>query len=159
MSKEKADSKKREIIGIIGAVLVVGLIIANMHSIFGLLSSVFTFGNTGIIKSPNINVYGESGCINEVSLINWGYLQPRETKNVTIYVNNTGNIALNLNLSTENWSPKNAETYINLSSDYSGEEIQPKKVISITLTLTVSESIKEITEFSFDILIIGTEVT
>jgi uncharacterized membrane protein len=143
----------------IGIIAAAGLIIANSQFIYGLLASAFTLGNTGIVKSPNINVYSESGCINEVSSIDWGSLDPGASRSITVYINNTGNIDLRLSLNTERWNPQNATTYINLAWNYSGALIRPKEAMPITLTLTISSSTKGITNFSFDILIIGTEAS
>jgi len=159
MSKGKKDLKSREIVSIIGAALAIGLVLANVNSIYGLLSSLLNIGTTGIVKSPNINVYRESGCINEISSISWGLLDPGASKNVTIYLNNTGNIPLTLTQKTQSWNPTNASTYISLTWDYTGTRIQPKEVIAITLTLKISASIQNITSFSFDLVITGTETT
>jgi hypothetical protein len=86
-------------------------------------------------------------------------LDPGASKGIIVYVNNTGNIDLRLSLSTEGWNPQNATTYINLAWNYSGALIRPKEAIPIALTLTISSSTKGIANFSFDILIVGTEAS
>ncbi|MEM2922680.1 MAG: hypothetical protein QXF26_10255 [Candidatus Bathyarchaeia archaeon] len=159
MGEGKKDQKSREIVGVIGVALAIGLILANANSIYGLLSSVFSVGTTGIVKSANIKVYRESACINEISSIDWGFLDPGASKSVTIYVNNTGNVPLTLTQETQRWNPSSASTYMTLTWDYAGTKIQPNQVIAIALTLDVSETIQNITSFSFDLVITGTETT
>jgi len=159
MSKGKKDQRTREIVGIIGIALAIGLVLANVNSIYGLLSSLVNIGTTGIVKSPNIKVYKESGCINEISSISWGLIDPGASKNVTIYLNNTGNVPITLTQKTQSWNPANASTYISLTWDYTGTKIQPQEVIPITLTLKISATIQNINNFSFDLVITGTETT
>ena len=77
---------------------------------------------------------------------------------MTVYVKNTGNVPMTLEPSTDEWSPLAAEMYIDLQWDYSGGQIQPDDVVQVTLTLTVSAIIDAVTDFSFDIVITGTEV-
>lgn len=154
-----SDSKARRVFGILGVALAVGLIIANVNSIYGLLSTVLPIGTTGRVVTIDVDVYWESACVNEVSSIEWGELDPGESKLVTVYVKNTGNVPMTLELSTDEWSPLAAEMYIDLQWDYSGGQIQPDGVVQVTFTLTVSEIIDGVAYFSFDIVITGTEVT
>jgi hypothetical protein len=136
--------------------LAIGLILVNGESIFGLLSN--SFGSTGIVTTPNIEVYRERECINEVSLLNWGVLTPNSTKTATIFVKKIGTIDLELNVSAENWAPENCIDYLNFSWNYSGITDPFSNAEPITLTLKISENIERITNFEFNILIIGTEV-
>lgn len=152
------DSKARRIFGVLGIALAVGLVAANVNSIYGLLTAVLPIATTGGVVTINVEAYWEVGCINEVDSIDWGGLEPGDSKVVTVYVKNTGNVPLTLDLSTDNWSPLAAKAYISLQWDFSGGQIQPDAVVSIRLTLTVSPIIDRVTSFSFDILLTGTEV-
>jgi hypothetical protein len=152
MTQEKA-----EILRIIGAVLTIGVVLANTQSIYGLLSAVLPINSTGIVASANINVYSDSGGLNEVSLINWGTLNPGGFGVVTIYVKNTGEVPLTLEMTNDNWDPESGETFFTLTWDYTGGEVQPGGLAPVTLTLTVSGLIQGITNFSFDVVVIGTE--
>lgn len=153
-----SDSKARRVFGILGVALAVGLVITNVNSIYGLLSTVLPIGTTGRVVTIDVDVYWESACINKVSSINWGELDPGESQAVTVYVKNTGNVPMTLELSTDEWNPLAAEMYIDLQWDYSGGQIQPDGVVQVTFTLTVSAIIDGVTDFSFDIVITGTEV-
>jgi len=153
-----SDSKARRVFAILGVALAVGLVITNVNSIYGLLSTVLPIGTTGRVVTIDVDVYWESACVNKVSSINWGELDPGESETVTVYVKNTGNVPMTLELSTDEWSPLAAEMYIDLQWDYSGGQIQPDGVVQVTFTLTVSGIIDGVTDFSFDIVITGTEV-
>ncbi len=159
MNAKNEDLKPKKLASIAATILAVALVIVNMQSIYGLLASSLGFGNTGIVKSPNINIYLENECINEVSSIDWGFLEPGASKDVTLYVNNTGNIPLRLSFVTESWNPENATTYLGLTWDYAGSQIEPNEVAPVTFTLTVSNSTSGVNGFSFSIVITGTEVT
>jgi len=100
-----------------------------------------------------VKVYWKRTCVNEVALIDWGVVEAGSSKNVTVYVKNTGDMAITLSLSTTNWNPSIASSYITLGWDYDGQSIKRGKVIQVTLTLSITQSIMEITNFSFDIII------
>ena len=142
----------------LGVLVATSLILANSNYIFGLLSTVLPINTSGVITSADLEAYWDSECTNAVSSINWGTIYPGGSKNVTIYLKNTGNVPLNLSLSTDNWSPSNAGTYLTLTWDYSGGQLQAGGVVQVTLTLTVSSNTQGITNFSFDVVITGTEV-
>lgn len=125
--------------------------------VFGILSSSRSVQSFGTVKAVNIAVYWDSDCTNATSTINWGMLSSGETKNVTIYLRNEGNVALTLNLTTQNWIPVNAPNYIGLVWNREGQTIHADSVITATLTLSISPSIIGIADFSFEIIIAGTE--
>jgi hypothetical protein len=152
------DPKSKKTVNVLGIALAIGLVLANINSIYGLLSTTLNFGNSGIIATANLGIYSDSQCLNKVTSINWGTLDPGISKNVTIYVNNTGNVPITLSLSTQDWTPQNVGTNLTLTWNYvTGTVIQPKQVTATILTLKVSQNIKGITSFSFNIVITGTE--
>jgi len=124
--------------------------------IYGLLTTSATIGSVGSVKAAGVKVYRESACVNEMSSIDWGVTEAGSSKNVTVYVKNTGNTAVILSLSTANWNPSGASSYIALSWDYGGQSVNPAGVAQVKLTLRISSSIAGITNFSFDIIVTGT---
>jgi len=134
-------------------IFVVVTLVMTSTLVFGLLSASTTISNTGNVKVVGVGVYWDSGCSQEVSLIEWGYLDPGETSSVTVYVRNEGNVAVALDMSTENWDPPEASSYITLSWDYSGQILEPGESIQVTLTLSISSDVQNVTEFDFDIVI------
>ena len=90
-----------------------------------------------------------------MSNVDWGKVGPGGSVTKTVYLRNEGNSEVTLSLSTASWSPANARDYISLSWNYGGQIIAPNQVVQITLTLSVSNSINGITDFYFDIIIVG----
>jgi len=115
------------------------------------------FASQSPVKTVGVKIYWERRCVNEVSSIDWGAVEAGLFKNATVYVKNMGDVAITLSLSTANWNPSSASSYITLGWDYDGQPVKRAKVIPIKLTLSIpSQSIMEITDFSFDIIITGT---
>ena len=111
--------------------------------------------STGTVKAVNVGVYWDQNCTETVTSIDWGMLEPGESKNVTIYSKNEGNTPINLSLNTSNWNPTEARNYMILTWTYSGENLQPDQALPTTLILTVDQNVTDITTFNFDIIIIG----
>ena len=135
------------------AILIAVVAIALILGVIALNSVVLQ--NVGNVKAINVEVYWDSDCTDEVSLIDWGIMEPRTTENVTVYIMNTGNSDVMLSTDTINWSPSSASNYITLSWDYEGQSIGSSQVIQTTLMLSISPNIQGITSFSFDIVITG----
>jgi hypothetical protein len=134
---------------------VLGLGIAAVITVSGLLSNSRTLQSSGTVKAVNIGVYWDSGCTNATSTIGWGMLSPGESKNVTVYLRNEGNVALRSNLTVQNWVPTGSSSYMGLVWNRENQTITAGSVVTAVLTLSVSPSITGITDFSFDIVITG----
>ncbi len=139
------------------AIAGVGVVLTAL--VFGLLTTNQSFSNTGNIKAIGVNVYSDSGCTSRLSLIQWGTLEPSTRKNYTIYIKNTGNVAVLLNLTTASWNSSAARSYITLIWGREAYVLNPQTSVSAILTLTVSSSISGVQGFSFDVIITGTERT
>jgi len=157
--RSNTSSGRRAILSIVGVTLAIGVVVTNMHMIYGLLSAVFPIDTAGVVASANIRICWESECANNVSYISWGTIDPGQSKNVTVYVKNTGTVPLTLSFNTTNWNPSAANAHIALSWDYDGSQVQPDQVLPVTFALVVSESAQGLTSFSFDINITGTQAT
>jgi hypothetical protein len=106
---------------------------------------------TTLTDNANIGVY--EGLSNRISTIDWGTIYPGSSKNVTVHISNESNTTIILSLSTKDWNPESAKNYITLSWDYNGQMVAPHQNTRITLTLHVSENTKEVTNFTFNIVI------
>jgi len=115
-----------------------------------------TLSSTGTIETIGVSVYGDAQCSTPLSSIPWGTLEPGSNQNVVCYIKNEGNSPSILSMYPSNWNPSSAENYLTLSWNYNGQSINPDAVVQVTFTLTVSASITGITNFSFDITIVGT---
>ena len=111
--------------------------------------------NRAAIKAVNVNLYQDPALTVPLTEINWGVLEPGEEKNHTAYVTNESNVPVTLFLSTENWSPLNASSFVALTWDYDGQPIAVGGFVEATFTLAVDPAISGIETFSFDIIIVG----
>jgi len=110
--------------------------------------------NVTAVEANGVGVYWDRDCRNEVSSIDWGILEPRSVKNITVYIRNEGEEQIRLDLSTTNWNPPKASEYLNLGWDYIEEQrIDPAEALQVTVSLSVSRYIEGISSFSFDIVI------
>lgn len=115
-----------------------------------------TISNDGSVKAVGVGVYWDQAATNSVSSINWGFVDPGSNKSSTVYIKNEGNTPASLVLTTSNWNPTNASTYMTLNWDYGGQTLSLNQVIQVKLTLIISGNISGVTNFSFDITIAAT---
>ncbi len=123
---------------------------------YGILFGSKTISNQGTINAIGVGVYQESSCIHQITSIDWGSIEPDANDNVIIYIRNEGNVPMTLNMTCSNWIPSEASSYITLSWNREGSQVNPQSVLETVLTLSVSSEISSISEFSFNITIRGT---
>ena len=123
----------------------------------GLLSVNKTISSSGTVIAVNVGVYSDSACTQNLTSINWGTIVPGNSVTRTIYVKNTGNTQITLSMTKTNWNPATADGPITLTWNRESATLNADQVTTATLTLSVSESISGITNFSVDIVITGTE--
>jgi hypothetical protein len=100
-----------------------------------------------------LGVYWDYNCTLPVSQVLWNLCQLGQSKNVTLYFKNIGNVNITgMALITNTWNPAYAANYINLTWDYVGQMLEPSQVENITFTLSVNEN-ANMSNFSFDIVI------
>ena len=136
---------------------IAALAVASVIFTYGLLFGSNTITNQGNVSSIGVGVYWESSCTTEVTTIDWGYLQPGSTKDVTVYIRNEGTIPMTLSMTVDSWNPVEASDYITLTWNREGSQVNADSVLQAVLTLSVSPSISDVSSFSFDITITGTE--
>ena len=131
------------------------LIMMSSSAIYGLLVSSLTLPSVGSVKTVGVGAYWDSDCTNEISMINWGSVEPGDTKTVITYIKNDGSSAITLSLDVGNWSPSSASSYISISWNYAGQQLNPGDAVEVRFTLSVSSSISGISSFICDITITG----
>jgi hypothetical protein len=141
--------------GAILAIAMTGIVASALAA--SLLTTYQRVPNSGNVKAVGVGVYWNSACTNNVTSIDWGFLEPGSTVSKTVYVKNNGNTRLVLSMTKDNWSPTSASSYITLSWNRDGYILEPGAYVQAVLTLSVSQSISGVTSFSFDIIITGTE--
>jgi hypothetical protein len=124
-----------------------------------LVTFIDDFGPTkSVVKADSVigigvGIYWDTTCTNITSSLKWGFIDPNSNNNLTINVRNEYNSAVSLRLTSANWNPSNTSNYMSLSWNYSGQILKPNEVIPLKLTLTVSPTICDITDFSLETII------
>lgn len=146
-------------------------------SVVGLLQSSERIGSSGIVIKPppllppppppgpltppppeptiEIDVYSNQACTQSISSVSWGSIEAGSSIDRVIYVKNSGDYRVFIELSTDDWVPSDAVDFIHLSWDSDGIYLDPSAVLEATLTLNIDSSIDGIDSFSFDIILIG----
>jgi len=131
------------------------LIMMSSSAIYGLLVSSLTLPSVGSVKTVGVSAYWDSDCTSEISMINWGSAEPGDTKTVITYIKNEGSSAITLSLDVGNWSPSGASSYISISWNYVGQQLNPGDSVEVRFTLSVSSSISGVSSFTCDMTITG----
>lgn len=154
----KMTVNKKEASIAIAALLLVGyaLSLSLAPEVMSLIQTSAKLGNQGSIKTVGVGVYSDSAGTNKITSINWGTIDPGAKVNKTVYIKNEGNAPSTLSMSTSNWNPTSASTYMTLTWDYGGQTISVGQLVPVKFTLAVSSSVSSVTSFSFDITIVST---
>jgi len=141
--------------GAIIAVAVTGLFLTMITA--GVLTANQTVPSSGSITAVGVGVYTDITCTTNCTSIDWGTLAPSSSTTRTINVKNTGTIPVTLSMTTTNWTPSNANTYLTLTWNRENSVLAAGSSVSATLTLTASANAGNITTFSFNTVITGTQ--
>ncbi len=114
-----------------------------------------TVNHTGTIQTVNVAVFQDSACNQPLSTLDWGPREPGTSASKTIYVKNTGNVALTLNMTVTSWNPSAAASYITLTWNRQNYVLAAGTSVSALLTLSVSANINGFTSFSCITIIAG----
>jgi len=142
-------------IGATIAVAVTGLFLTLLTA--GLLTTSQTVPSAGTVTAVNVGVYTDAAGTQNCTSIDWGILPPGNSTSRTVYIKNYGNVPVTLSMTTANWVPSNATTYLTFSWNRAGYVLNANTTVSATLTLVASANAGNITSFSFNIIIIGTQ--
>ncbi len=125
----------------------------------GLLSNRYMTSSTGIVASVDLAVYQDAECTRDLTTLHWGTIYPGQDIMHVIYVKNSGNVNMTLQLNTSNWNPSTASEYITINWDFpSGALLTPTIITPIQITLSVAIDIQNVQSFDFDILLTGNSI-
>lgn len=114
-----------------------------------------TVSHTGTIQALNVGVFQDSACTQPLSTLNWGTLEPGASASKTVYVKNTGNAVLTLNMTVTSWNPSAAASYITLTWNRQSYVLAAGTSVSALLTLSVSATVNGFTSFTCITIIAG----
>lgn len=110
-----------------------------------------------IQTSGTLGAYWDPSCSSKVTTIDWENMTPGQTKDITFYVRNEGSTTIFLSAIDKSWNPQAAQSYIHFVCDSDDQKAQANEVKKVTFSLTVSTEITNITHYSFDVLLQGTD--
>jgi hypothetical protein len=151
-----SKSRSRFILGVSLAFILGALVVGLFESTSSLVQTSRTVSSAGEVKGIGVGIYWEYACINKVSSINWGVLEPGSNRTVSVYVRNEGNALATMSQTTQNWNPPAASSHLTLTWNYAGQTLSVNQVLQTKLTLTLSSTVSDMTGFSFDITITAT---
>jgi hypothetical protein len=144
---------------ITGVIILIILMISLTLTTYAALTTNKTVLSTGgVTVTANLSVCSDNTFQNNLTSINWGSPTPGTNVTKTIYIKNTGSgVSLVLSMMPTNWIPTNAKQSITLTWDQEGTKLLPGQSTAAVLTLVVSPTVVDITNFSVSISILGTQ--
>jgi hypothetical protein len=116
-----------------------------------------TITSDGTLTRVNVGVYSDRQCNQNCTSISWGAVYSGHSTSRIIYVKNTGTLPVTLSMTARSWAPTNAGDYLTLTWDQQGTVLQGDESVSANLTLSAASDASDFTNFSFDIVITGSE--
>ena len=149
--------KKQDKIVIIATVVLLTytLSLSFLGPVVSSLQASKTLGNNGSVTAVGVGVYWNSNGTDPVASFDWGMISPNTNRTETCYVENTGNQNLTLSMSTSSWNPTNCTQYMTFSWNLAGATLSAGQIKTAVFTLEISPSVQGITNFSFEITIVG----
>ena len=110
------------------------------------------------IQTLNVEIYKNPNATQNLTQINFGNLSPGAVSNQTVYIKNNGSKSASLSMNAENWNPIQANSSLVLSWNRKDHILHPGELINATFTLDADESIDGFSDFSFNIIIVSTQI-
>jgi len=111
--------------------------------------------NKAAVKVVGVGIYQDLNFTVSVTEIDWGILEPGESRNVSAYILNESNVPLTLSMASLDWQPANASDYMTLSWNQEAAVLPVGGYVDATFTLTLSLATPPFRNFSFVIIVIG----
>jgi FlaG/FlaF family flagellin (archaellin) len=121
------------------------------------LSANQTIPLAGTVTAVNLGVYSDSACTQPLTSLSSVSVSPGGTSTQTIYIKNIGNVPETLTMTTSNWNPTNANTYLTLTWNRQNRILNADDTTQATLTLTASSNTGSLTSFGCDVTFTGTQ--
>ena len=157
--KMTPSNPKKAKLGLLVALSLTILAVALTCTTYAALTANSGINATGSVSTTaNLGIYKDNTCQTTLTSIDWGTPTPGTSITRVIYIKNTGSgVSLSLSLNTSNWDPANANGPITVSLDKTGTRLPPGQSTAASITLTVSPTIVDVTNFNLVITITGTQ--
>lgn len=145
MEKEKAIT-----LVVLGALIVILIALA--------IQDYIIIQNKGAIKTVNVNIFEDSQLTIPLIEIDWGFVEPGTSVTRVGYVVSDSNVNISLAMYTGNFTPTIAEPYLNLTWNCENITLNPYDWMMAVFELHISENVTGVMDFSFDVVIVGSEI-
>lgn len=139
---------------IVAALIATGVLLT--ATTVGLLSITQEVPFKGTITTLNVGVFLDQECTQNCTSMSWGGVYAGESETKKVYIQNTGDVPLELSMSITDWQPESANGPISMSWNKENTTLEPQEIVQATLTLTILENATGITDFGYKMLITGT---
>jgi hypothetical protein len=141
------------------ALIVFAVVAASMVSIvLAVRQTSRPVKNNGVVTALNVGIYQNVDCTETLSNVSWGTVASGTSSNMTVYIRNSGDAAVVLNMTLASWNPIAASSCLTCTWNREGFTLKPKNKVQAVLVLSVSDGTVNVTDFSFVTIISGTEV-
>lgn len=147
----------RKTTAIISAILTISLI----FNVYAVLTGTFTIPTTGTLSTDlKLAVYEDRDCTILCETIEWGHVEKNVQQIKAVFVKNENTVPIAISGIAENWNPAEVETYATFEAiPYGDPNLASGEVKELDFHLTVSGDYLGMSDFTFDIVITGTEIT
>jgi len=146
--------KGTRLIAVIVAVTLIGALAGSLVT-YALLSGSVRVPTRAQVKCVGVDVFSDANCTVRMTQIDFGFLDPGQTKNYSVYVKSQSNVEMTLTMTTEDWNPSNATAVVGLSWDCQGRQVSAGTVVLANFTLTMSQTTDGLSDFTFTIVFTG----
>jgi hypothetical protein len=150
----KMELERRKLGAIVALCILGGLLVGSIAT-YAALQWTYKITATVTIKSVGVNVYSDPACTIPLVTIDWGMMEPGQSKNYSAYIKNESNVPVTMNMYAENWTPVNAKDFMAVTWSYDGRQIPVDGSLPVDFTLSIDGSISGIRDFSFEIWVVG----
>ena len=163
------EKKSKPGVRVLFTLILISISLVAGISIVGLHQSTENVGSSRIVVQPVppplpapqnptteptvvIEVYGDSGCTEVMTVVEWGPIEKGSSVSQVVYVKNAGDASVTLSLMTDNWDFDGAANHMTLSWNCDGNPIDSGDIVEIVLMLSIDSSGTFLGEFTFDIV-------
>ena len=135
--------------------LFITLLLVGAYVFIAVSLSTLTIYNHGFLTTIGVAAYQDSACTTPLTAIEWPDISPGQIQNVTGFLRNEGNVDIILTLTTSDYQPPIAETYLTASWNYTDTALAPDIVLPIKFSLAAALNTQGFSEYSFNMTIEG----
>ncbi len=136
-----------------GVAIVVAIVVVSIVVGAGLY---YVVSSSKVKPTPGLTIYADSACTQTLTTISWGNVRAGTNVQRIIYVKNTGTgTPLTLSMTTIDWSPTGASTYVSITWTADGVRLTPQESSIAFVTLSSNANTPTGLTFTNTIVISG----